>query len=167
MTESIAQNAAAVEETNEPKIGSKDRLEELFVNTIRFLAVDAVEKSKSGHPGTPMGLADIAFVVWTEFLRHDPLDTKWQNRDRFVLSAGHASMLLYSLLHPPGHPDMTIEELQHFRQWGSRTAGHPEYGHATGIEVTTGPLGQGFANGVGMGIASRMMAARFNAPTEK
>jgi transketolase len=165
MTESIAQDAAAVaaaEATNEPEIGSKDKLEELCVNTIRFLAVDAVEKAKSGHPGTPMGLADIAFVIWTEFLHHDPLDPKWQNRDRFVLSAGHASMLLYSLLHLTGYPDMTLDELKRFRQWGSKTAGHPEYGHASGIEVTTGPLGQGFANGVGMGLASKMMAARFN-----
>jgi transketolase len=165
MTESIAQDAAAVaaaEETNEPKIGSKDKLEELCVNTIRFLAVDAVEKAKSGHPGTPMGLADIAFVIWTEFLHHDPLDPKWQNRDRFVLSAGHASMLLYSLLHLTGYPDMTLDELKRFRQWGSKTAGHPEYGHASGIEVTTGPLGQGFANGVGMGLAAKMMEARFN-----
>jgi transketolase len=161
MTESIAQDTAA-EETNEPEIGSKDKLEELCVNTIRFLAVDAVEKAKSGHPGTPMGLADIAFVIWTEFLHHDPLDPKWQNRDRFVLSAGHASMLLYSLLHLTGYPDMTLDELKQFRQWGSKTAGHPEYGHASGIEVTTGPLGQGFANGVGMGLASKMMAARFN-----
>src|SRR5207248_298649 len=120
----------------------------------------------SGHPGTPMGLADIAYVIFTEFLRNDPLETKWENRDRFVLSAGHASMLLYSLLHLTGHPDMTMDELQQFRKWGSKTAGHPEYGHATGIEVTTGPLGQGFANGVGMGLAAKMMAARFNTDAE-
>ena len=165
----IAQDAATVaaaEAKNDPKIGSKDKLEELCVNTIRFLAIDGVEKAKSGHPGTPMGLADIAYVIWTEFLRHDPLEPKWENRDRFVLSCGHASMLLYSLLHLTGHPDMPIEELQHFRQWGSKTAGHPEYGHATGIEVTTGPLGQGFANGVGMGLAAKMMAARFNGGDE-
>ena len=141
---SVAQEASsaieAAEASNEPKAGEKDKLEELCVNTIRFLAIDAVEKAKSGHPGTPMGLADIAYVLWTEFLRHDPLETKWENRDRFVLSAGHASMLLYSLLHLTGHPDMTMDDLQHFRQWGSKTAGHPEYGHATGIEVTTGPL---------------------------
>lgn len=137
-------------------------LENLCVNTIRTLAIDGVEKAKSGHPGTPMALADIAYVIWTEYLRHDPKSPKWQNRDRFVLSAGHASMLLYSLLHLSGYEDMTIEQLQSFRQWGSRTAGHPEYGHATGIEVTTGPLGQGFANGVGMALASKMMAARFN-----
>lgn len=161
--------AAAIkdaEERNEPKISSKDKLEELCVNTIRFLAVDAVEKANSGHPGTPMGLADIGFVLWTEFLHHDPLDPAWQDRDRFILSAGHASMLLYSLLHLTGYPDMTMEQLESFRQWGSRTAGHPEYHHAPGIEVTTGPLGQGFANGVGMGLAAKMMAARFNGDDE-
>jgi transketolase len=138
------------------------KLETLCVNTIRTLAIDGVEKAKSGHPGTPMALADIAYVIWTEYMRHDPKHPKWQNRDRFVLSAGHASMLLYSLLHLSGYEDMTIEQLQSFRQWGSKTAGHPEYGHATGIEVTTGPLGQGFANGVGMALASKVLAARFN-----
>jgi transketolase len=160
-----AEGAAAIsvaEESNQPVVGKKDELEERCVNTIRFLAVDAVEKAKSGHPGTPMGMADIGFVIWTEFLRHDPLEPQWKNRDRFVLSAGHASMLLYSLLHLTGSPDMTLDELKHFRQWGSRTAGHPEYGHASGIEVTTGPLGQGFANGVGMGLAAKMLAARYN-----
>jgi transketolase len=153
---------AVAEESNEPKIGSKDKLEELCVNTIRFLAVDAVQKANSGHPGTPMGLADIGFVIFTEFLRHDPKDPRWKNRDRFVLSCGHASMLLYSLLHLTGYPDMTMEQLENFRQWGSKTAGHPEYGHATGIEVTTGPLGQGIAHAVGMSLASKMMAARFD-----
>jgi transketolase len=152
----------AAESSNEPKVGEKDKLEELCVNTIRFLAIDAVEKAKSGHPGSPMGMADMAFVLWTDFLRHDPKAPKWQDRDRFVLSAGHASMLLYALLHLTGYPEMTMEQLQNFRQWGSKTAGHPEYGEAPGIEVTTGPLGQGFANAVGMGIASKMMAARFN-----
>ena len=141
---------------------AKDKLEELAVNTIRFLAVDAVEKAKSGHPGTPMGMADMAYVLWTEFLHHDPKDPHWKNRDRFVLSAGHASMLLYSLLHLTGYEDMTIDELKQFRQWGSRTAGHPEYGHASGIEVTTGPLGQGIGHAVGMSLASKMMAARFD-----
>ncbi|HEY2094467.1 MAG TPA: transketolase, partial [Thermoanaerobaculia bacterium] len=159
---SAATAIKVAEESNEPKIGPKDKLEELCVNTIRFLAVDAVEKAKSGHPGTPMGLADIGFVLWTEFLHHDPTDTHWKNRDRFVLSCGHASMLLYSLLHLTGYPDMTLDELKHFRQWGSRTAGHPEYGHASGIEVTTGPLGQGLAHSVGMALAAKMMAARFN-----
>jgi transketolase len=153
---------AVAEESNEPAIGKRDKLEELCVNTIRFLAVDAVEKAKSGHPGTPMGMADMAFVLWTEFLRHDPADPHWKNRDRFILSAGHASMLLYSLLHLTGYPDMTLDQLKNFRQWGSKTAGHPEYGHAAGIEVTTGPLGQGFAHGVGMGLAEKMLAARFN-----
>jgi transketolase len=153
---------AVAEESNEPRLGSKDKLEEQCVNTIRFLAVDAVEKAHSGHPGTPMGMADMAYVLWTEFLRHDPLEPNWKNRDRFILSAGHASMLLYSLLHLTGYPDMTMEQLEDFRQWGSRTAGHPELGHAAGVEVTTGPLGQGFAHGVGMALASKMMAARFN-----
>jgi len=156
---------AVAEESNELRIGEKDKLEELCVNTIRFLAVDAVEKAKSGHPGTPMGMADIGYVIWTEFLRHDPKAPHWTNRDRFVLSAGHASMLLYSLLHLTGYPQMTIEELQHFRQWGSRTAGHPEYRHADGIEVTTGPLGQGFAHSVGMALGAKMMTARFNGRT--
>lgn len=141
---------------------ARARLEQLCVDTIRFLAVDAVEQANSGHPGTPMGMADMAFVLWTEFLRHDPRDPQWRNRDRFILSAGHASMLLYSLLHLTGYEEMTIDELRNFRQWDSKTAGHPEYGHAAGIEVTTGPLGQGFANGVGMGLAAKMMAARFN-----
>jgi len=153
---------AEAESHNDPKIGRKDRLEELSVSTIRFLSIDGVEKAKSGHPGAPMGMADMAYVLWTEFMRHDPAAPHWQDRDRFVLSAGHASMLLYSLLHLTGYAEMTMDELQHFRQWGSKTAGHPEYGDAPGIEVTTGPLGQGFANAVGMGIASRMMAARFN-----
>jgi transketolase len=164
-----AEGAAAIsvaEDSNRPLVGKKDKLEELCVNTIRFLAVDAVEKAKSGHPGTPMGMADMAFVLWTEFLRHDPLEPHWQNRDRFILSAGHASMLLYSLLHLTGYPDMTMDELTRFRQWGSRTAGHPEYGHASGIEVTTGPLGQGFAHGVGMALAAKMLAARFHTAEE-
>jgi transketolase len=152
----------AAEASNRPALTDARKLEELCVNTIRFLAVDGVEKANSGHPGTPMGMADMAFVLWTEFLRHDPKKPDWTNRDRFILSAGHASMLLYSLLHLTGYEEMTLEELRDFRQWGSRTAGHPEYGHAAGIEVTTGPLGQGFANGVGMGLASKMMAARFN-----
>ena len=160
-----AEGAAAIsvaENSNQPLIGKKDKLEELCVNTIRFLSVDAVEKAKSGHPGTPMGMADMAYVLWTEFLRHDPRDPHWKNRDRFILSAGHASMLLYSLLHLTGYPEMTLEELKNFRQWGFRTAGHPEYGHAAGVEVTTGPLGQGFAHGVGMALAEKMLAARFN-----
>ncbi|HEY5610621.1 MAG TPA: transketolase [Thermoanaerobaculia bacterium] len=152
----------AAEQSNAPRGGDVKRIEELCVNTIRFLAVDAVEKAKSGHPGTPMGMADMAFVLWTEFLHHDPRDPKWRNRDRFVLSAGHASMLLYSLLHLTGYEEMTLEQIERFRQIDSKTAGHPEYGEAPGIELTTGPLGQGFAHGVGMGLAAKMMAARFN-----
>ena len=160
-----AEGAAAIsvaEDSNRPLVGRKDKLEEMCVNTIRFLSVDAVEKAHSGHPGTPMGMADMAYVLWTDFLRHDPLEPKWKNRDRFILSAGHASMLIYSLLHLTGYPDVTLAELKAFRQWGSRTAGHPEYGHVSGVEVTTGPLGQGFAHGVGMALGAKMLAARFN-----
>ncbi len=134
-------------------------LAQLSVNTIKFLSADAVEKAKSGHPGAPMGAADMAYVLWSKYLRFDPSDPLWQNRDRFVLSAGHASMLLYSLLHLFGF-DLSMEDLQSFRQWGSRTPGHPEHGHTPGVEATTGPLGQGFANGVGMALAQRMMQAR-------
>ncbi|MGH7123011.1 MAG: transketolase, partial [Stellaceae bacterium] len=114
-----------------------------MANAIRALAMDAVEKAKSGHPGMPMGMADVATVLFSKFLKFDPRDPAWPDRDRFVLSAGHGSMLLYSLLYLTGYPEMTIEELKRFRQLGSRTAGHPEYGHAPGIETTTGPLGQG------------------------
>ena len=134
-------------------------LDSLSVKTIQFLSADAVEKAKSGHPGAPMGCADMAYVLWARYLRFDPSDPEWPNRDRFVLSNGHASMLLYSLLHLFEF-DLSMEELKRFRQWGSKTAGHPERGHAPGIEATTGPLGQGFANGVGMALAQRMMQAR-------
>jgi len=130
-------------------------------NTIRFLAVDAVERAKSGHPGTPMALAGPAFEIWDQHLRFDPSDPHWPLRDRFVLSAGHASMLLYSLLHLYGF-DLPLEQLMRFRQLGSRTPGHPEYGHTAGIEVTTGPLGQGFGHGVGMALAARMTRSRFS-----
>ena len=130
-------------------------------NTIRFLAVDAVERAKSGHPGTPMALAGPAFEIWDQHLRFDPSDPHWPLRDRFVLSAGHASMLLYSLLHLYGF-DLPLEQLMRFRQLGSRTPGHPEYGHTAGIEVTTGPLGQGFGHGVGMALAARMARSRFS-----
>ena len=138
-------------------------LENLCVNTIRTLAMDAVQKANSGHPGMPMGMADAAFVLWTRFLRHNPRNPKWVNRDRFVLSAGHGSMLLYSLLYLTGY-DLPLEELMRFRQWESKTPGHPEYGLTPGVETTTGPLGQGFANGVGMALAERLLAARFNRP---
>jgi len=138
-------------------------LEQLCVNTVRFLAIDAVQKANSGHPGMPMGTADMAFVLWTRFLRHNPTNPRWVNRDRFVLSAGHGSMLLYALLHLTGY-DMPMAELKRFREWGSRTPGHPEYDPETGVEMTTGPLGQGFATGVGMAIAERWLRHHFNRP---
>src|SRR5438552_7104637 len=134
-----------------------------MANALRALAMDAVEQAKSGHPGMPMGMADIATVLFTQFLRFDPQAPDWPDRDRFVLSNGHGCMLLYGLLHLTGYPDMTLDELKRFRQLGSRTAGHPERGHASGIEVTTGPLGQGLGNSVGMAIAERMLAAEFGA----
>ncbi len=136
-------------------------LDRRCINTLRTLAMDAVQKADSGHPGMPMGMADAAYVLWTRFLTHDPKDPSWPNRDRFVLSAGHGSMLLYSLLHLTGY-DLPLEELQAFRQLGSQTPGHPEHGLTPGVETTTGPLGQGFANGVGMAIAERFLAATFN-----
>src|SRR5580693_6321912 len=132
-----------------------------MANALRALAMDAVEKAKSGHPGMPMGMADIATVLFSRFLNFDPTEPDWPNRDRFVLSNGHGSMLLYGLLHLTGYADMTIDELQHFRQLGSKTAGHPERGLATGIETTTGPLGQGIGNSVGMALAERLLAAQF------
>ena len=132
-----------------------------MANAIRFLSMDAVEKANSGHPGLPMGAADIATVLFTRFMKHDPHNPHWPDRDRFVLSAGHGSMLLYSLLYLTGYEDITIDEIRNFRQIGSRTAGHPEYGHAAGIETTTGPLGQGLANAVGMALAERLMNATF------
>jgi transketolase len=136
---------------------------ELAANTIRTLAMDAVQKANSGHPGTPMGLADVGVVLWRDFLRHNPADPNWFNRDRFILSAGHASMLLYSLLHLTGY-DLPLEEIRRFRQWGSRTPGHPENFKTEGIHTTTGPLGQGLGNAVGMAIAERWLATHFNRP---
>ena len=138
-------------------------LENKCINTIRFLSADAVQKANSGHPGLPMGAAAMAFTLWTRHLRHDPRNPKWVNRDRFVLSGGHGSALLYSLLHLSGY-DLTLEDLKNFRQWGSKTPGHPESGHTPGVETTTGPLGAGFANGVGMAIAEAHLAAEFNQP---
>jgi transketolase len=132
-----------------------------MANAIRFLAVDAVEKAKSGHPGMPMGMADVATVLFSRFLKFDPADPAWPDRDRFVLSAGHGSMLLYALLYLTGYEGLTLEELKSFRQWGSKTPGHPEYGHTPGVETTTGPLGQGIATAVGMALAERLMNARF------
>lgn len=119
-------------------------LDQLCVNSLRFLAVDAVEQARSGHPGLPLGAAPMAYVLWDRFLRHYPRNPKWFNRDRFILSAGHGSALLYALLHLTGY-DLPLEEVKRFRQWGSKTPGHPEYGHTPGVEATTGPLGQGFA----------------------
>src|SRR5437867_2397140 len=138
-------------------------LDQLSINTIRFLSVDAVQKANSGHPGLPMGAAAPAYVLWTRFLKHDPGDPKWPDRDRFVLSAGHGSMLLYSLLHLTGY-DLSLVDIQSFRQWGSRTPGHPESHVTAGVEATTGPLGQGISNAVGMAIAEAHLAARFNRP---
>lgn len=138
-------------------------LDELCINTMRFLAIDAVEKAKSGHPGTPMGAAPLAYVLWDRFLKHNPNDPGWPDRDRFVLSCGHASMMLYALLYLTGY-DLTLDEIKNFRQWGSKTPGHPERNLAAGIEVTTGPLGQGFGNAVGMAISERWLAGNFNRP---
>ena len=132
-----------------------------MANAIRFLAIDAVEKAKSGHPGMPMGMADVATVLFSRFLKFDPADPAWPDRDRFVLSAGHGSMLLYALLHLTGYEGVTTDQLKAFRQWGSKTPGHPEYGHTPGVETTTGPLGQGIATAVGMALAERLMNARF------
>jgi transketolase len=138
-------------------------LDELCINTIRFLSVDAVEKAKSGHPGMPMGASTLSYVLWDRFLKHNPLDPRWPNRDRFVLSAGHASMLLYSLLYLTGY-NISLDDIRQFRQWGSLTPGHPENGLTPGVEATTGPLGQGFANGIGMAIAASFQARRYNRP---
>jgi len=132
-----------------------------MANAIAALSMDAVEKAKSGHPGMPMGMADVATVLFTEFLRYDPKRPHWPDRDRFILSAGHGSMLLYSLLYLTGYEDMTLDEIKNFRQWGAKTAGHPEFGHATGIETTTGPLGQGISNAVGFAMAERALNAEF------
>ncbi len=138
-------------------------LPRLAANTIRFLAAEAVQKANSGHPGMPLGMADTAVSLWHTFLKHNPQDPTWVNRDRFVLSAGHGSMLLYSLLHLSGY-DLPLEQIKQFRQWGSQTPGHPEYGHTPGVETTTGPLGQGFSTAVGMAITEQWLAAQFNKP---
>ncbi len=155
---------------------STQTIEQTAINTIRTLAMDAVEKANSGHPGTPMALAPVAYQLWTQHLRYDPTSPLWPNRDRFVLSCGHASMLLYSLIHLAGirevtpegkatnEPSLPLDEIKNFRQWGSRTPGHPEVKHTSGVETTTGPLGQGCGNSVGMAIASRWLAARYNKP---
>ena len=140
---------------------SSQSVDQLAVNTIRMLSIDMVEAANSGHPGMPMGAAPMAYVLWTRHMRHNPDHPAWFNRDRFVLSAGHASALLYSLLHLCGY-DLPVEELKRFRQWESRTPGHPEYGHTPGVEATTGPLGQGISMAVGMAMAERHLAAVYN-----
>ncbi|MGH7647863.1 MAG: transketolase, partial [Gemmatimonadaceae bacterium] len=140
--------------------GASD-LDELCIDTVRTLSMDAVQQANSGHPGTPMALAPLAYLLFTRHLRYDPAHPDWPNRDRFVLSCGHASMLLYSVLYLTGY-DLTLEDIKHFRQWGSKTPGHPEYRHTPGIETTTGPLGQGFANAVGMALAERHLSSEFN-----
>jgi transketolase len=142
---------------------STDALDDLCVNTIRFLSVDAIQKANSGHPGLPLGAAAMAYVLWTQFLKHCPSNPGWFDRDRFVLSGGHGSMLLYSLLHLTGY-NLPLEQIKQFRQWNSLTPGHPERGHVPGVEVTTGPLGQGFGNGVGLAMAERYLASRYNRP---
>jgi transketolase len=142
---------------------SDTSLDQLCINTIRFLAVDAVQKANSGHPGMPMGAAPMAYLLWNRLLKHNPAHPGWFDRDRFVLSAGHGSMLLYALLHLTGY-DLPLEELQRFRQWQSRTPGHPERGRTPGVEVSTGPLGQGFGNAVGMALAEAHLGARYNRP---
>ncbi len=141
---------------------SQQSIEQLSINTIRTLSLDAIQAANSGHPGLPLGAAPMAYVLWTKFLWHNPKNPKWFNRDRFILSAGHGSMLLYSLLHLTGYESMSLEEIKNFRQWGSLTPGHPENHLTPGVEVTTGPLGQGFANGVGMAMGSAHLAATFN-----
>jgi transketolase len=149
--------SAPVQQENTPT----PDLDQLCINTIRTLSLDAVQKAESGHPGLPLGAAPMAYVLWTRFLRHNPQNPKWENRDRFLLSAGHGSMLLYSLLHLTGY-DLSLDEIKNFRQFGSKTPGHPEYGLTPGVEITTGPLGQGFANGVGMAMGAAHLAAVFN-----
>jgi transketolase len=149
--------------TSPRKVSTTEELDRLSIDTIRMLAIDAVQKANSGHPGMPMDSAPMAYLVWTRFMRFNPKNPTWLNRDRFVLSAGHASMLLYSLLHLTGY-DLPLEQLQQFRQWGSHTPGHPEYGEAPGVETSTGPLGQGLSNAVGMAMAETYLAATFNRP---
>jgi len=139
------------------------QIEQKSINTIRMLAVDAIQKANSGHPGMPMGTAPMAYVLWQQFLHHNPANPAWPNRDRFILSAGHGSMLLYALLYLSGY-DLSLDDIKNFRQWGSNTPGHPEYGHTPGVEMTTGPLGQGLASSVGMAIAERHLTSRFNRP---
>src|SRR5450631_2946850 len=140
-----------------------DQLDQQCIDTLRFLSVDMVQKAESGHPGLPLGAAPMAYALWTRFLHHNPHNPKWANRDRFVLSAGHGSMLLYALLHLSGY-DLSLDDIKNFRQLHSKTPGHPEYGYTPGVETTTGPLGQGIANAGGMALAEKILAAEFNRP---
>ena len=160
LTAPITNQSSATHPAFDMRASADDR-DQLCINTIRTLSIDAVQKADSGHPGMPMGAATMAYVLWTRHLRHNPRNPAWPDRDRFVLSAGHASMLLYSLLFLTGY-DLTMDDIEQFRQWKSRTPGHPERGRTPGVEVTTGPLGQGFGNSVGLAIAERWLAATFN-----
>src|SRR6187401_1436705 len=144
-------------------MGDEAKIQKLSIDAIRVLAMDSVQKANAGHPGTAMALAPLAYVLYRNVMRHNPADPEWPGRDRFVLSAGHACILQYSSLHLTGY-DLPLEQLQRFRQWGSRTRGHPEHFLPEGLETTTGPLGQGFANGVGFAIADRFLAERYNRP---
>src|SRR3982751_2348603 len=138
-----------------------NQIDSLAIASIRTLSIDAIEKANSGHPGLPMGAAPMAYTLWSRYMNHNPKNPNWFNRDRFVLSAGHGSMLLYSLLHLSGY-DLSMDDLKEFRQWGSKTPGHPEYGHTAGVDATTGPLGQGIAMAVGMAMAERHLAETYN-----
>src|SRR5258708_1478131 len=150
--------------SDKQQLDKQHEIDQLSINALRFLAVDAVEKAKSGHPGAPLGCAPIAYLLYHKLMKHDPSDPKWIDRDRFILSNGHASALLYGSLHLSGY-DLPMEQLQQFRQWGSHTPGHPEYGEAPGVEVTTGPLGQGFGMAVGIATAEKHLAAVYNRDT--
>src|SRR5688572_11441054 len=162
----IADTAAPRSSPAKKQSSSGRSLEDLCINAIRVLSMDAVQKANSGHPGTPMALAPLAYVLYTRIMRHNPANPDWEDRDRFVLSAGHASMLLYSMLYLTGYP-MTLDDLKHFRKVGWPTAGHPERKYSPGIEATTGPLGQGISMSVGLALAERMLAARFNGDGHK
>ena len=158
---SARQMKGTTKQMSEQTIDKQHELDQLSINTLRFLAVDGVQKANSGHPGAPLACAPIAYLLYHKIMKHDPADPKWADRDRFVLSNGHASMLLYGALHLSGY-DLPLEQLEQFRQWGSETPGHPEYGDTPGVEVTTGPLGQGFGMAVGMATAERHLAAVYN-----
>ena len=146
---------------HKPPNNFSETIDRLSVDAIKVLSMDAVQAANSGHPGTPMALAPVGYLLWTKHLKHSPTNPEWTNRDRFVLSVGHASMLIYSLLYLTGY-ELSLEDLKKFRQWGSKTPGHPEVHHTPGVETTTGPLGQGVSNSVGMAVAERWLADRYN-----